>query len=137
MNTFETIIILDTNETIAKAEVKKFKDIIQDWNKTEKVKVDNLGVKELAYEIKTHKAGYYVIFTFRCHHAHIAELERLLRIDDHVLKFITVKKDDDTEEFEEYDEDEAESEQATVDTAPVKQPVDVLDIIYGLNKEVK
>ena len=139
MKTFEAVMILEPNETIAKAEIRKFTKLIQDWNKKDKVKVEDLGLKGLAYEIRKHERGYYAIFTFKSTPENIAELERLFRIDDHVLKFIVVRKEDD-DEFEEYDPeedavpDEAESEQ---DVAQEKPIVDVLDIIYGLNKEVR
>lgn len=122
MEMFKTVIVFQPNEDIAKEEIKKFTDIIQDWNKTKKVRLEDMGIKNLAYEIQHHKQGYYAVFTYQCHPTHIEELERRLRIDEQVLKFITIK-DDGLSELEDYIPDESEQK---------RQPVDLLDIIYNL-----
>ena len=94
-----------------------------------------MGKKRLAYPIKEHKEGWYVLFKFDATPENVLELERHLRIDDDVLKFIAVRvededrADDDMREIEQIEEPLMEIKQE-------KQPVDVLDIIYGLNKEV-
>ena len=121
MEMFKTVIIFKPNETIAKEEIKKFTDIMQEWSKPKKVKVEDMGIKNLAYEIKHNKQGYYAVFTYQCHPAHIQELDRHLRIDEQVLKFITIN--DDSSELEDYIPDESEQK---------RQPIDLLDIIYNL-----
>ena len=123
MNMYETIVIFKPDETIAKEEIKKFTDIIQDWNKTKKVKVEDMGIKKLAYEVKHNQKGYYAVFTHLCHPEHINELERYFRKDDQVLKFIMMKRDGDPSELEDYVEEEHKEK---------RKPVDVLDIIYNL-----
>ena len=123
MEMFRTVIIFKPNETIAKEEIKKFTSIMQEWSKPKKVKVEDMGIKNLAYEIKHNRQGYYAVFTHLCHPAHIQELDRHLRIDEQVLKFITIKSDDDSSELEDYIPDESEQK---------RQPVDLLDIIYNL-----
>ena len=80
MEMFETIVIFQPNKIIAKEEIKKFTNIIQDWNKTKKVRAEDMGIKNLAYKIKNNTQGYYVLFTYQCHPAHIQELERHLII---------------------------------------------------------
>lgn len=122
MEMFKTVIVFQPNEDIAKEEIKKFTDIIQDWNKTKKVRLEDMGIKNLAYEIQHYKQGYYAVFTYQCHPVHIEELERRLRIDEQVLKFITMK-DDGLSELEDYSPNESEQK---------RQPVDLLDIIYNL-----
>ena len=47
-----------------------------------------------AYEIAKNKEGFYAVFNFEAKPELIAELERNYRIDDSVMKFITVKKED-------------------------------------------
>lgn len=123
MEMFKTVIIFKPNETIAKEEIRKFTDIIQGWNKTKKAKLEDMGIKNLAYEIKHNKQGYYAVFTYQCHPAHIQELDRHLRIDEQVLKFITIKTDDDSSELEDYIPEENKQK---------RQPIDLLDIIYNL-----
>ena len=57
-------------------------------------KVDEEGLKTLAYEIKKNKEAHYMLFTFEAEPSSIAELERIYRITDEILKFIVVRKED-------------------------------------------
>ena len=77
---------------IAKEEIKKFTDIMQEWSKPKKVKVEDMGIKNLAYEVRHNKRGYYAEFTHLCYPEHIDELDRYFRKDDQVLKFIMMRK---------------------------------------------
>ena len=94
MNKYESVIIINpsVDEEGMKALIQKFTDIINNEGKVESV--DELGKKRLAYEIKKNKEGYYVIFNFEAKPELIAELERNYRIEDNVMKFITVRKED-------------------------------------------
>ena len=56
-------------------------------------KVEELGKKRLAYEIKKFKEATYMLFNFEAKPESIAELERNYRITDEVIKFMTVKND--------------------------------------------
>ena len=51
-----------------------------------------MGKRKLAYEINKNREAYYVQFNFESKPETIAELERVYRITDDVLKFITIKK---------------------------------------------
>ena len=68
---------------------QKFTDIINNDGKVEKV--EDLGKKKLAYEVKKNKEGYYVVINFDANPNLISELERNYRIMDEVIKFITIK----------------------------------------------
>ena len=68
---------------------QKFTDIINNDGKVEKV--EELGKKRLAYEVKKNKEGYYVVINFEANPELISELERNYRIMDEVIKFITVR----------------------------------------------
>jgi small subunit ribosomal protein S6 len=52
---------------------------------------DDWGKRKLAYLIKKHSKGYYVLVRSLALPTHIAELERRLRLDDRVIRFLTVK----------------------------------------------
>ncbi|NVM57715.1 MAG: 30S ribosomal protein S6 [Desulfobacterales bacterium] len=54
------------------------------------VKFDEWGHKRLAYEIKKHTRGYYVLMEYCGDGALVRELERNMRLDDRVLKYMTV-----------------------------------------------
>ena len=94
MNKYESVIIINpsVDDEGIKALIKKFTDIINNEGKVESV--NEIGKKRLAYEIMKNKEGYYTVFNFEAKPELIAELERNYRIDDSVMKFITVKKED-------------------------------------------
>ncbi len=49
------------------------------------------GMRKLAYPIKKELQGYYVLCDFAASSAVVSEIERKFRIDDAVLKYLTVK----------------------------------------------
>ncbi len=63
-------------------------------------KVDNWGKKSLAYKIKRFREAYYVIFTLDADGAVIAELERRFRVADFVIRFLSVRIDEDLKRSE-------------------------------------
>ena len=54
-------------------------------------KIDELGKRKLAYDVKKNKEGIYVVLYFEANPTLIAELERIYRITDEVIKFIDVR----------------------------------------------
>jgi small subunit ribosomal protein S6 len=74
--------------------VAQMKTIVEGKNGTV-TKVDNWGKKSLAYKIKKFRDGYYVILTLEADGAIIAELERRFRVTDYVIRFISVRTDQD------------------------------------------
>ena len=91
MNKYESVVIIDpaVEEDKVKELSQKFTDIINNDGKVEKV--EDLGKKRLAYEVKKNKEGYYVVINFDANPNLISELERNYRIMDEVIKFITIK----------------------------------------------
>lgn len=91
MNKYESVVII--NPSVEEEKVKelsqKFTDIINNDGKVEKI--EELGKKKLAYEVKKNKEGYYIVINFEANPNLIAELERNYRIIDEVIKFITIK----------------------------------------------
>ena len=94
MNKYESVIIINpsADEDKVKSLIDKFSDLINKQGKVEKV--DNLGKKKLAYEVKKNKEGIYVVFYFEAEPSLIAELERNYRITDEVIKFIVVRNEE-------------------------------------------
>lgn len=129
-NTYETIIILDPSNY--KDSVKVFRDMCQEFTKGYKIKEDDLGVKKLAYPLKGEKftEGYYVRFVWMGTSENVAELERCMRINDNVLKFMTIRTEDAEDELEEMpaEDDAGKSEQSS--SNPNSQ-VDALDVLLG------
>lgn len=56
--------------------------------------LDRWGIKKLAYTISKETQGYYVFSEYAGMPEAVAEIERLFRIDDKVMKYLTVKTQD-------------------------------------------
>ena len=131
INTYETVII--SKPEADPKHLAKVHDICALGTMPYKMKEDNLGVKKLAYPIKeVYTEGTYIIYTWMGGPDQVTEIERLLRVDDDVLKFITVRKGDD-KVFEikwedATSQDEIKSEQDDYD--PNTQ-VDAYDVLLG------
>lgn len=95
MRGYETMFVVDpelgTEET--ESVVEKFKGIVTS-KKGHILKLDKWGVTKLAYRIGKHTKGYYVLMEFTCDPSLITELERNLKIDDRILRYVTVKISD-------------------------------------------
>jgi small subunit ribosomal protein S6 len=91
MRTYESIFIVhpevvgDDQTTI----IDKYKTILSDQG-AEVLKVENWGVRTLAYQVKKQSKGCYVLMIFDAEPTVIAEFERRMRIDEMVIKFQTV-----------------------------------------------
>ena len=92
MNKYESIIVINPNvdEEGVKALEEKFTGLINENGKVESV--ENMGKKKLAYEVKKFTEATYVSFKFEAEPALIAELERVYRITDNIIKFIVVRR---------------------------------------------
>ena len=53
----------------------------------------DMGMRNLAYEIKKNKRGYYFVIYFKAEPKLVLELERLYRINEDILRFIVIKYD--------------------------------------------
>lgn len=93
MNKYESVVIINptVEEESMKALLSKFTDIINKDGKVEKV--DELGKRKLAYEVKKFDEGFYTVFYFEANPDLITELERNYRITDEIIKFMTIKQD--------------------------------------------
>jgi small subunit ribosomal protein S6 len=60
-------------------------------NGGEIVAVDDMGTRNLAYEIKKNKRGYYYVIYFKAPTESINELERNYRVNENILRFIFIK----------------------------------------------
>ncbi len=91
MRTYESIFIVHP-EVVGDdqtAIIDKYKTILTDQG-AEVLKLDNWGVRTLAYPVKKQTKGCYVLVIFDAEPTVIAEFERRMRIDEKVIKFQTV-----------------------------------------------
>jgi small subunit ribosomal protein S6 len=62
--------------------------------------VEKMGKRRLAYDVKKFQDGQYVLFTLNSDGKAIHELERRLRVAEQVIKFITVRTDEEQQRLE-------------------------------------
>lgn len=94
-----------------------------------RIRTEKMGKKKLAYETRGCKSGYYALFTYESTEDLVnTKLDLMLRKDDDVIKFITVGHDGNYTP-DEYDED---INQASIKSEQRKKPVDVFNLIFGL-----
>ena len=95
MRRYETIWVVngDLPDEEVKATIDKFTNIITGQGGT-LVSVEEWGRRKLAYKIEGTLRGYYIIADFAGLPAVVKELERNYRIDDRVIRYLTMKKAD-------------------------------------------
>ena len=94
MKKYEVMFIVDiANEEVIQAAVKLVQDTITRIGGTV-VKVDEWGRRHLAYEVKHQNEGYYVVIDFEADPSQIAELDRIIKIHEEIIRHIIVKQDD-------------------------------------------
>jgi small subunit ribosomal protein S6 len=126
MRTYESIFIVHP-EVVGDdqtAIIDKYKKVLTDQG-AEVLKVDNWGVKTLAYPVKKQTKGCFVLVIFEAEATVITEYERRMRIDDKVIKFQTIHLEDGYEAppVEEAPAEEAAAEETAEETAeaPAKE----------------
>ena len=98
MNKYESVCILAqelTDEKVAEM-IVKIENKIREFSKAP-IKVENLGKKKLAYEIKNNTEGIYLDFYFKAKSEDIQELQRFYRISEEIIKFIVIREDSNNE----------------------------------------
>jgi small subunit ribosomal protein S6 len=58
------------------------------------VRMDDIGIRRLAYPIQKKYDGYYVLFEIEGSGQEIAELERRMRVNDMIIRYMTVRVDE-------------------------------------------
>lgn len=93
MNNYETVFLVSNKikEDERNALVEKIAKLINEQGKVSKI--DEIGLRKMAYEIRKHNEAYYYVVYFESEPSFISELERNYRIIDEIIKFIVVKQD--------------------------------------------
>ncbi len=92
MRRYETLFIVtpDSSEEDLKAVAAKIQGVVTGMNGIV-ASYDEQGRKKLAYSVKKQNKGYYVLMDYVGSSDIVSELERNMRLDDRVLKYLTVK----------------------------------------------
>ncbi len=93
INTYEAVVVISLKlgeEAVAET-VKKFKALIEKHGTVESV--DEWGKRRLAYPINKETDAYYVLFNFQSEAEFPAELDRIAKITDGVIRSMIIKKE--------------------------------------------
>ena len=88
---YEVVYIFDSalEETAINERLARFHALIQQ-NGVEPPQVTHWGKRTLAYPIKKHDTGYYVVAKFEADATALPEFERAVKLDEGVMRFLVV-----------------------------------------------
>jgi small subunit ribosomal protein S6 len=91
MRKYEVMYILrtDLDQDAVQAAVEKFQSIIN--NGGEIIKHDVMGKRRLAYEINKFRDGTYILVDFNGTPEVVAELDRVMKISDEIIRYLIVR----------------------------------------------
>jgi small subunit ribosomal protein S6 len=92
--TYEIIFIADPN--LSEPDVEALSTTVKGFVEKEGGKIEkseNWGKKRLAYEVRRHREGYYVLLTVVGSAALVKEVERRIRVTDGIIRHISVRVD--------------------------------------------
>jgi small subunit ribosomal protein S6 len=92
MNCYETLFVVKptlTDEETS-AQVEKVKAVLTKEG-AELLATDDMGMRKLAYPVEKNNRGYYTVLFYKANGSTIAELERNLKINEEVIKFLTIR----------------------------------------------
>ncbi|MGI6404043.1 MAG: 30S ribosomal protein S6 [Oscillospiraceae bacterium] len=119
---YETILVLHPNlgEEAVKAMIEKFTTLIQENGTLEKV--EEWGKRRLAYPIQDEMEGYYVLIHFESAPEFPAELNRIYKITDGVLRSLVVRNEQEVQKPAEQKTDAVSAaEEAPAQVAPQQE----------------
>lgn len=95
MRDYEIMYIIrpDIEEEARKELIERFNSILTDNGATIE-KVDEMGLRRLAYEIKKYRDGYYVVVNFKGDQRAINEFDRQAKFVDDIIRHLIVRLDE-------------------------------------------
>lgn len=121
---YETVMVISMKqgEDGIQALIEKFKALIEKHATLQSV--DEWGKRKLAYLINKESEGYYVLMNFEAEADFPAELDRIYKITDGIMRSLIIRKPDGAPVViakEEPVAEEAPAEEAPVEEAPVEE----------------
>lgn len=95
MRNYELMYIIkpDVEEEKLTALIEKFKALVEGQG-AEVTKLDKWGKRRLAYEINHIREGFYILMQFKAEPAAAAELDRVMKITDDIIRHMIVREDE-------------------------------------------
>jgi small subunit ribosomal protein S6 len=93
---YETLFVVHPEKGLRMKEfVERFKKVIEGQEGTLS-QVDEWGARDLAYKIDKQSRGYYTLLRYRASGRAVEELERNLKLTDGILRYLTVRYEEET-----------------------------------------
>ena len=101
MREYEFVYVIQPDATAEReAEIHQRIDQVVSDNKGRLLLRDDWGKRRLAYEIRKFQKGHYFQVNFLGMGKEVAEIERLMRIDADILRYLSVQANDDVKDIE-------------------------------------
>ena len=93
MTNYEVVYIFDTNvpEDKVQEKLNRYHELLTGPGQGEITATDVWGRRQLAFPIKKKNAGTYVVVQFRSAEDALPEFERLLKLDEELLRYLVVQ----------------------------------------------
>jgi len=92
MKKYECTFIINPDKDEEKNQiVEEIKSYLEE-NKAKVTKIDDWGMKELAYEIDGHTKGFYTVIDFELGSEKVNDFKETLRKNNNILRYIVVVK---------------------------------------------
>ncbi|HEU4389730.1 MAG TPA: 30S ribosomal protein S6 [Blastocatellia bacterium] len=103
MRTYEVLFIVAPNveESDVDPLITQLTEVLTNQGATV-VKTDRMGRRRLAYPIHKFTDGHYVVLTVEGTGSELAELERRMRVTDSIIRYLTVRIDEDLKRAEKF-----------------------------------
>ena len=103
MRVYEILFIVapNTEEDAVQALITQLSDVITSQG-AQVTNVNRMGLRRLAYPIQKFREGHYIVLTVEGSGAEIAELERRMRVLDAVVRYLTIRIDEDLKRAEKF-----------------------------------
>ena len=92
MRDYEVVYIFDSvlDRSVIDQKLDRFNGLLVGNGGGEVVAVEHWGKRQLAYPIRKHDNGYYVVVQFRTEPDNLPEFERAIKLDEQVLRHLVV-----------------------------------------------
>ena len=105
MRVYEVLFIVapTVDESDLETLITQMSDVLTSQG-AEVTKIDRMGRRRLAYPIQKFNEGYYVVLTVEGTGSEIAEIERRMRVIDAIIRYLTIRIDEDLKRAEKFRE---------------------------------
>ncbi|MCS6959396.1 MAG: 30S ribosomal protein S6 [Pseudanabaenaceae cyanobacterium SKYGB_i_bin29] len=123
---YETMYIIrpDLPDPDVEAVINKYQTLLQEnQQQGDYIIVQNRGKRRMEYKIKKHREGIYVQMNYSGPPTIVAALEKMMRIDENVLRFLTLSRE--LEDLADNEKPPALEVPTAQEVTPVAEPAEV------------